>query len=356
MKRLLLIFVFISFFLCGCSLKSDKREVIRFSTWGSASEMSILRPIINDFEIKNPDIKVEILHIPQDYFQKLHLLFASKTEPDVMLINNHNIPVYSKFLLDLSDKIDKKSYFDKSLSAVTYDNKVLAAPRDCSGLIVYYNIDAFKRKKISLPTSNWTVEQMVAIAQKLTDKGCFGISYEPSVYYALPFINYYGGGLFSAKDDEIIFIGETYQSRVGLFVYKDLAYHLKCAPTPSQVGSKTLAQMFVEGKIAMHISGRWLVPKYRDALKFNWDVVNFPEYSAPSDASGWAISARSKHKESALRFVKFLSSKDNIEKFTQSGLIVPARKDVAYSDLFMQGKPNPKVFIQSVEKYFYIQC
>ena len=128
MKRLLLIFVFISFFLCGCSLKSDNREVIRFSTWGSASEMSILRPIISDFETKNPDIKVEILHIPQDYFQKLHLLFASKTEPDVMLINNHNIPVYSKFLLDLSDKIDKKSYFDKSLSAVTYDNKVLAAP------------------------------------------------------------------------------------------------------------------------------------------------------------------------------------------------------------------------------------
>lgn len=350
MKKLFLVAVFICFFLSGCCFNSDKREVIRFSTWGSASEMSILRPIISDFEKKNPDIKVEVLHIPQDYFQKLHLLFASKTEPDVMLINNQNIPVYAKFLTDMSDSFDKNFYFEKSISAVSFQDRVYAIPRDCSGLVVYYNIDKFRQKRLPLPTSKWTVEDMIAIAQKLTDKDCFGISYEPSIYYAHPFINYYGGGLFLLKDGETRFVGNTYQSRVGIFVYKELAYLHKCAPTPSKVGSKTLAQMFIEGKIAMHISGRWLVPKYRDAIKFNWDVVNFPEYSAPSDASGWAISARSKHKESALRFVEFLSNKANIEKITQSGLIVPARKDVAYSDSFLKGKPNPKVFIQSVEK------
>ena len=148
MKKLFLVAVFICFFLSGCCFNSDKREVIRFSTWGSASEMSILRPIISDFEKKNPDIKVEVLHIPQDYFQKLHLLFASKTEPDVMLINNQNIPVYAKFLTDMSDSFDKNFYFEKSISAVSFQDRVYAIPRDCSGLVVYYNIDKFRQKRL----------------------------------------------------------------------------------------------------------------------------------------------------------------------------------------------------------------
>ena len=46
-----------------------------------------------------------------NYFQKLHLLFASNMEPDVVLINNQNIPVYSKFLTNLEEIID--SYIKK---------------------------------------------------------------------------------------------------------------------------------------------------------------------------------------------------------------------------------------------------
>ena len=36
---------------------------------------------------------------------------------------------------------------------------------------------------------------------------------------------------------------------------------------------------------------------------------------------------------------------------TRDGLIVPARKDVAYSDTFLKGKPqSSKLFLYSVEK------
>ena len=88
--------------------KSTEDVVLKFSTWGSASEMSILAPIIKDFENAHNGVRVEVLHIPQDYFQKLHLLFASHMEPDVMLINNQNIPIYEKFLCNLDGVFDKK--------------------------------------------------------------------------------------------------------------------------------------------------------------------------------------------------------------------------------------------------------
>ena len=101
----------------------------------------------------------------------------------------------------------------------------------------------------------------------------------------------------------------------------------------------------------MHLSGRWLVPKYRKSADFDWDVAPFPKGTkgsiVPLDASGWAISADSKHKEEAAKLIKFLSSKENLEKFSESGLIVPARIDSANSKSFLNGnKPkNAKVFL-----------
>ena len=51
MKFRFLILV-LSVMLCGCSHKQSDCETIRFTTWGSASEIAILKPIISDFEQK----------------------------------------------------------------------------------------------------------------------------------------------------------------------------------------------------------------------------------------------------------------------------------------------------------------
>ena len=48
----------LSTLLCGCSQK-DNHTTIEFASWGSKSEIDILKPILNDFEKANPDIKVD---------------------------------------------------------------------------------------------------------------------------------------------------------------------------------------------------------------------------------------------------------------------------------------------------------
>lgn len=69
------------------------------------------------------------------------------------------------------------------------------------------------------------------------------------------------------------------------------------------------------------------------------------------DGSGWAISKSSKHKKEAIELVKYLSSKQSSQEFTKSGLIVPARVDVAESKVFLDGnKPkNAQVFLTEIE-------
>jgi multiple sugar transport system substrate-binding protein len=309
--------------------------------------MKILNPIIKDFEEQNPDIKIEVMHIPQDYMKKLHLLFASNLAPDVLLINNLSLPVYTKFLEPLDNVINKKDYFNQALNSMSVDNKLYAVPRDSSTLVVYYNKNIFYKCGVGYPEKEWTIEDMISKSVSLTSKSHWGLSYEPKIYYALPFMHYFGGGIL---DDNGHYIGENGGSLKGLNLYKDLANKYHVAPTLAQTGSKTLAQMFLEGKIAMHISGRWLVPKYRECAKFDWDIVSFPKSKASVDSSGWAISNSSKHKDEAIKFVLFLSDKKNICKMTKDGLIVPSRIDVANSETFIKGKPeSSKLFLYALE-------
>ena len=261
-KLLILCFViFITFFALFIYDNPAQKNVLTFSSWGSITEVEILQNVIKKYEEENPNIKIQFLHIPQNYFQKLHLLFAS----------------------------NQAFYRNKSLIKKT--------PKDLNELL-----------------------QIVSESKK------FGISYERNLYYMMPYI--------------LTFNENIYTPLKSLEYYKNLEGNY--APLPSEIGSSTLAQMFLNGDIGLYLSGRWLYPKIKEKAEFDWDIITFPGIT-PLDASGWAISKSSKHKKEAREFINYLSSKTTNEYFMQTGLIVPARIDVA------QNIDN-KVFLEAINQ------
>lgn len=368
------LFLITAFILCIFALpfllKEQEKdvEVLQFASWGSKSEIEIIKPLLAQFEIENPDIKIDFLHIPQNYFQKIHLLFASNLAPDVIFLNNLYLPVYAnaglleelilvdekkdvkdnqKTVLDFSDK----DFYPKAIEALSYNENIYALPRDVSDIVVYYNKSLFDKYGVNYPSKFWTFDDLLIIAQKLTKDvdvdgrvDTWGISFEdkPPLYY-LPYLMSEGGGILS--DDLETEIIDFPQSRKGLKFYSSLRNKYHVAPTKAESASATMAQLFLQGKLAMQVSGRWLVPKYREDANFDWDVINFPSGEegsvVPLDASGWAIAKSSKHKLAAKKLIEFLASRDSIEKITQSGLIVPARIDVA-EDSFLNTNLSPK--------------
>lgn len=352
----LFIFVCFALILTFSQIKPETKTVIKFSSWGSQSETALLIPLIKEFESQNPDTKVEFIHIPQNYFQKLHLLFASNLAPDVVFLNNYYAPKYVKagLLEDLTPYINKKDYFEKSLQGFTFDKKIYAVPRDVSNLVIYYNKDLFKKYNVPYPAKNWTMKDYIETAGKLTRDGIKGTSYETDTIFWLPYLFSNGAGILS-DDGKKIIIGEENALRA-LDEYSNLANKYGIAPKKSESASLTMAQMFLQEKIAMHLSGRWLVPKYREEAKFDWDIAPFPAGTSGSvvniDSSGYAISKNSKHKKEALKFIEFISSKASLDTLTKSGLIVPARKDSAYSKGFLDTSLKPKnaqVFLDIIE-------
>ncbi len=346
------------------------KTVIKYSSWGSESELAIIKPLLKEFENQNPKIKVEFMHIPQNYFQKLHLLVASNLTPDVIFINNINGVFYAenKILLNLANylnqatSISQKDFFPKALSSFNHKESLYAIPRDISNLVVYYNKDIFDKYNIAYPSDNWTMQEFLETAQQLTkalNKGetkttKFGVSFREMPLFWLPYLWSNSGGVLSQDKSSIII--DTPESINSIQFYSDLRNKHHVAPTKSEAGSSTMAQLFLQEKLAMHISGRWCVPKYRKEIKFNWDIARFPAGKNGSvvdcDSSGWAISAKSKHPQQAWKLIEFLASKNSITQFTKNGLIIPARIDVANSEVFLDKNlppSNSEIFINIIE-------
>lgn len=367
LKNLACLFIIV-LTLSSCT-KEDK-VTIKFSSWGSETEISELKPLILDFEQKNPDIKIEFLHIPQNYFEKLHLLVASNTTPDVVFINNINGAIYEEnnIFYDLTEylKEDKdlssKSFYPQSLKSFTYNNKLYAIPRDVSNLVVFYNKDLFNKYHIKYPKKEWNLQDFLKTAQLLSkdtnndgQTDLFGVGFDVQPLFWMPFV-WSNGGYLLSSDLKHLGINNSHTIQ-GIQFYSDLRNKYHVAPSAAYIGSATTSQLFMQEKIAMQINGRWSVPRFRKDIKFNWDIAQFPKGAKGSivdaDSSGWAISQQSKHKKEAWRFIKFLASYSSISSFTKDGLIIPARIDVANSNIFLNKNQKPQhsdLFLKIIPK------
>ncbi len=359
MKKFLVFLISMLFFASGC-VSQDSSIRIKYSTWGSKSEIVAIKELIAAFEKENPNIKVDLIHIPDNYFQKLHLLIASNLAPDVIFINNLNAKLYveaQKFLpltsyFEKSENLKTEDFLDKAFIPFSEKGAIFAVPRDISNLVVYYNKDLFDKYNIPYPNDNWTMNDFLKTAQRLTNPEHFGVGFEDNSLFWLPFLWSNGGGILSDDLSEIILTEPA--SIEALQFYADLRNKYNVAPKKHEQASLTTSQLFLHEKVAMHLCGRWCGLTYKNNAAFNWDVTKFPSGKNGSvvglDASGWAISADSSYKDEAWKFIEFMASDKSIAKFTEEGLILPSKKQVANSNIFLNPPPeNAKVFITAIE-------
>lgn len=342
MKKVFLCFLIIvsAFVLLSFFNKPLTENKVTFSSWGSQSETKILKEILSDFE-QETKIKVEFIHIPQNYFQKIHLLFASNLEPDVVFINNHYLKMYSEanLLEDLTPYFKPENFQEIALNCLSDKGKLYAVPRDISALVLYVNKNIVKEKNIKLNS----LSDLKKIAEKYTNNEHFGINYEEDPLFWLYFLAANGGGAVS-DDLKSIIINKT-ESLEALDLYADFANKYHIAPTKAQIGSMTTAQMFINGKLALYLGGRWMLPKFKETVTFDFDIIEFPtekDNKVYVDASGWAVSKKSKNKENAIKLVQYLSGEECAKKLVQTGLITPARKIEQENDIFITMLKNTK--------------
>lgn len=321
-------------------------ETIEFVYWAAAGgEEEAFRNLIADFEAANPNIKVKAQQVPPpqqgDYYTKIRTRIAGNDAPDVFRVQYQMIGEFASqdALLDVSDVVGPTSdkFHPSLLTAVSLNNKIYGLPHHTDTLAVFYNKTYLDKLGIHPPTrieKAWTWEEMLSVAKKIQDEklASYGIAFnwkESSAYRSLPFF-FQNGATLLTSDLKQANVNTPEAIETLRFLKKMFERYM--SEGNSMKGSDDINLLFTSGKAGLLVSGNWMIPKWEEEMKnYEWGVTYMPVKKSPaSDLGGnaLAIPVNSKHPEAAKKFLEFMGEKENMKKFVEQGLFLPARTDI----------------------------
>lgn len=359
--RGLLGFALLSVFLVigGCQKeKTVEHKTIRFTTWGSPASNKVYQDVINEFERKNPEIKVDLMMLPwSDYHRKILTMFAAGSKLDVMRLANSYFPrfVEKKALLPLDDYVKRDAgeihlddFYPEALIGCKAAGHIYGLPVDIVGWAVFYNRGIFDKAGLLYPDESWSWETFLDVAKKLTqDLDGDGIIDQYGAYVKVKMgviellAGQSGAMILNEGNSKCLFDSPEGRAVIGLL--HDLIVKHKVVPPPEFRADQ---DVFAAEKVAMVLLMRGDVTGLRQTLSFDWDVGPVPKWPGKEPRAlivggfnPWVISNTTKLPEESWRFLKFLTGKEAAEKMTVTGRFVPARRSVAEGPAFLETSP-----------------
>lgn len=356
--------------LVACnSSKDDGRVTLRYARWGLPEEIAAERELLKEFEAANPDIKVVVeFSAWSEYWNKLQAQMAAGTAPDVMLMSGEKLHDYLArdqiadltAYLDADKDVSLDVFFPATTQVYQLDGHLWAMPRDCNTIGIYYNKKLFDQYGVEYPKPGWTWEDFHAKAKALTVDSDGDGRYESYGYLAafeslevhyVSWIWQNGGEVLDeTRTHSVVDQPATVEA---MRFFSDMVLKDKISPGTAQA-STFGSNMFLTGRLAMSSEGTWMIRLFSSIEGFEWDIAPLPRgkfAAAPVNGLGNAVYAGSKDKAAAWKLVKFMSSRPIQERLAKSGTSIPAMKEIAYSDIYLDGVPSgKKALLEQVER------
>ena len=304
------------------------------TVWALGAEGEKLGEIAKDFEAENPDAKVKVTVIPFDAaHDKIATAIAGGQTPDMTLAGTTWLPEFAATgALDPTplDVIDKDTFFEGSWGTTEVDGTSMGVPWYTETRQIYYRKDLAEKTGIT-PEAGWSWDDLKAFTKAMQDKGGakWGISLQPggqgSWQSMVPFGWQKGAEL--VEGEEFAFDSEPMQE--GLDYYASF-FKEKISPTDLDPNGG-LESGFIDGSIGAFISGPWHMGILRDqgGEEFNdkWSIAPMPTEDAGTSFTGgsdWVVFKDAKNRDTAWKFVDFLTQEPQQQKLYELVGSLPA--------------------------------
>ena len=327
----------------------------------SAQEAPIWQAMADAFNKANSTVKVNFVNDPAGWQPKLTALMAAGTGPDIVRLESNGFTdlVRKDFFIPLDPYVatagatlDLPDFFPQALTAFKVQGKQYAMPMVLSCLVMNYNTRLVQEAGLAAPAAGWTWNDYLQWSQHLTKTSGsgtdqWGTTFETSsILRSIAFIWQNGGGLFNQTFSQATF---TAAPTVGAYTFlTDLLYKYHVAPTPKDLADakQSMAQLFVNEKIASYIVGPWDRDIFNQGKNLTWDAAPLPKGAAsdttPLFVGGYPITTQSKQPADAWTLVQFLTGKDSSLAWAKVGTSSPARQSAASSPAFLTQAGPPK--------------
>lgn len=329
----------------GCSVGRQVNNngvvTITLSGWSNLLEKQLLQKVIDEFEAKNPTIKVKYDAIADQYMDVLKTRLIGDTAADVFYLDALEAPgLISPGVLEplnkyISQDFDLADFEPKLLNAFQRNGIIYGLPKDFSTLVLFYNKKAFADAGLSHPPRTW--DQLREYARKLTidnnNDGIeqYGFGILPELARQAFVVEAFGGKLVDAEGKATF---ASAQSLKGLQLLVDQYINDQSAAQPSDVGTTSGSEIFGQGKAAMVIEGSWLISYLKDTFpNLEYATAEVPTINDKNGTMAYTVAyvmnKKSNHKFAAWKLIAYLTGKQGMKSWTSGGFALPTRKSVA---------------------------
>ena len=165
--------------------RKDTRTELTILHWGDNAEIEIVQTLVEAFEAKHTGVKVNRIHA-SDYDTKLNTMFAAGDPPDLFYLRYEDVPKLSSMglLEPIDDRVKRdiqstgddwlSAFYSVLVEAYQYDGErigegpLYGIPKDFTPMLMYANLDLFKRAGVKVPYDGWTWDEFEDAMRKIS--------------------------------------------------------------------------------------------------------------------------------------------------------------------------------------------
>jgi len=317
---LLLVWVMIFSMVPTGVIAASKPIKIVYSSWMVNGRTWIEEEIIRRFSEEHDDIEVEFLGIggSGNHFDKVMTMIAAGKGPDVTALEIQRAgPQLEDVASDLTSFVERddfdltglRAYDLIGISGIRRHGKLLGLPWGMGQIILYYNCVAFDEAGLLCPENDWTVDEFILDAVKLTkdvdgdgEIDIFG--YHPTGFHVSPWPWVFGvRNWVDLEKSQVLFDQPEF--------LEALSFRAELEFAKGVVGGG-----FNTGKAGMHpdwgsgirriLDGEWDVPRFGVVMNPRLERGDTPIIYA--HVHPLIITKTTKHPDAAWEFMKFYYS------------------------------------------------
>lgn len=343
---------------CGGGGTTGPTGPVVLTFWKTFEDSEHMQALFEAYRQKNPNAQIVYSKKNIENYEKdLLNALAAGTGPDIFSIHNSWLPQYLDKIQPAPEKVFnlkqyKDAFVDVAVDDFTVDGRIYGVPLAVDSLALYYNKDLLGTAGIAVPARSWKeLADQTRQISRADSKGYFtqsaaslglarNINRAVDIYYL--FMLQLGFGPQSLKDafgaslsQQAQKNGQSFQpARDALDYYTSFA-DPKSANYSWNSKSDYSIDAFVNGRSAYLYSYAYTRGTIaRKAPNLRYDVAPVPQFSLEEPsltfANYWgeAVSKQSKNSAAAWDFLKFISSKDVLDKYYAQNKQPSSRKDL----------------------------
>lgn len=349
---------------CGPARQERSREAalkgpVTVTLWDreEASYQPFMDQWLRLFNSKHQKISVQYEARPPDWGAKLTATMVAGTPPDCVAVFGEWFRNYQeqKQLLVL-DKYIKMSKFDEQdfvpgpFKGMNFKGEQIAIPQYINTNTMYYNREVFKRSGISEPKEDWTHDQFLDLARRLTKgplpvREVWGFSIGwTSLTTRLASLLWGQGAQYTDPKAPDVFTWNIPQNVRAFQWVHDIPWRHRLGPlTSADRGGRGQSDAFFnDGTIAMMLEGTHLLAEWKAKAQVDWDVAPLPKGPAGRGGrmsmDGYIIPLGVKVPDASWLLIEGITDKEANKLRGEIVGFVPARK--SQFDFWTRTIPN----------------